>query len=147
MTITKTNPQLTGPVAGVYTVTYAVTVANTSASAAGTYTLTDTPGFAPGLTFVASGTTVAPSGGGVLDAKVSPYTPVNGTAKTYATNLGIAAGATHVYTVAMKFTTSAEATNLTCTGQPNNGLFNRVDITGRITANANACNPVQACPT
>ena len=39
----------------------------------------------------------------------------------------------------MQFTTSPTATNLTCTGQPNNGLFNRVDITGSNTANANAC--------
>ena len=128
-----------------------MTVANTGASAAGTYTLTDTPGFAPGLTFVTNGTTVTPSGGGVLDLNVSPYTPQNGTPKLYASGplgsgLGIAIGATRQYQVAMQFTTSAGATNLTCTDQPSNGLFNRVDISGSTTANANACIPGPGAP-
>ena len=61
-----------------------VTVANTG-SAAGSYTLSDTPGFASGVSFVANGTTVTTSGGGVLNAGASPYTPANGVAQQLST--------------------------------------------------------------
>ena len=140
MDVTKEVFSVTGPVSGEYTVTYTIKVTN-SGPGAGTYTLTDTPGFATGLNFVTLGTTVTPSGGGSLDPSFSPYTP-DGTAKTYVTGKNLPGLTTHTYTVAMKFTVGSPSVNdLLCdpAGVVGKGLFNKVNITGSNADEATAC--------
>ncbi len=143
VTITKTNPTLTGPVSGEFTVTYLVTVSNATGGANATYTLTDTPDFPTGLAFVTLGTTVTPGGAGAgLDGFSSPYTPASGTPVTYTTDRTIIAGATHTYTVAMKFTSTGNVSNLACNDTPANGLYNGVALSGGSSGSAFACTGV-----
>ena len=138
LTVTKTVATLTGS-ANPYTVTYTVVVAN-SGTAQGSYTLTDTPGFAPGLTFTTLGTTVTTVGGTVNSGAIQ-YTPTNGAAQQISiANLPIAAGSTHTYTIAMQFNVGASATNLTCVSNiSGNGLYNTAAIAGSVSTQSTAC--------
>ena len=125
-----------------YTVSYTVTVANVG-GADGTYTLSDTPGFATGLNitnWTVTTPVTAPVTGTVNPALAA--TPTNGVAaQISATNLTIKSGASHVYTVNVTFNTSATATNLACsqTNGAGNGLYNASSVTGSTAASSNAC--------
>ena len=95
---------------------------------------------------MAGGGSVSTEDGDITDV-TTPYTPANDTAQTISySDVPLGPKAWHTYKVSMQFTTSPGATNLTCTDQPSNGLFNRVDISGSTTANANACSPGPGAP-
>ena len=123
-----------------YTATYVVTVNNTG-GAAGSYTLTDTPAFpATGVTLNSLNATTS---GGTLGAGLPVANPANNTAQTIsAAAVAIAPAASHTYTVVITFTTSAAATNLTCSGTPNNGAFNTATITGSTPGSNSNCGPI-----
>ncbi|WP_246475305.1 beta strand repeat-containing protein [Diaphorobacter ruginosibacter] len=120
---------------GQYTATYTVTVNNTG-GVPGSYTLADAPGFPSGVVFNSS--SVAAAGGGAVNvALANPL--ANGSANQIsASNVGIANGATHTYTVAITFTTNAGVTALACTGAEGSGAYNAASIGGAPSANCAA---------
>jgi len=125
-----------------YAASYVVTVSNTG-GAAGSYTLTDTPAFpATGVTL--NSLNVSTSGGTLGVGTFPVANPANNTAQTIsAAAVAIAPATSHTYTVVITFTTSAAATNLTCSGiLPNNGAFNTATITGSTAANNSNCGTI-----
>jgi uncharacterized repeat protein (TIGR01451 family) len=148
VTVAKSTPAIasvnTPPSGNQYTATYTVTVSN-NGTADGTYTLTDTPAFSPNVTLDAWA--VAVVGNGDADNVGTAFNPSSGAGtvgQVSASNLTLKPGKTHTYTVAITFTTSAVATNLTCTGEARNGAFNTASITGSTSASASGCGPVPA---
>jgi len=142
VTVAKSTPAIasvnTPPSGNQYTATYTVTVSNSTGTADGTYTLSDTPAFSPNVTLNAWAVVTS---GGTVNGALNPNSP---SGQISATDVAIPVGATHTYTVTITFTTSAAATNLTCTGEPRNGAFNTASITGSASASASGCGPVPA---
>lgn len=120
-----------------YTASYQLTVKNTGGSD-GSYTLSDTPGFAGSATLTSIN--AQPAGGGVLGGNAFPRSnPANGAEQQIgASSLPIAAGATHTYTVTIDYT-MVGGTALACNGSAGNGAFNTASIVGTTAASANAC--------
>lgn len=119
-----------------YTASYQLTVRNTGGSE-GSYTLSDTPGFASSATLTSINAQSA--GGGVLGGAFPINNPANGAAQQIgASSLPIAAGATHTYTVTIDYT-MVGGSALACSGSAGNGAFNTASITGTTAASANAC--------
>jgi hypothetical protein len=131
-TITVSKTLTTGPTSvannpGQYTLSYTVTVINTS-SVGGTYNLTDTPLFGAGVSIVSSSVTgtAAPLG-------ANPF--VNGSATTLATNRPLAGNSSHSYVAS--FTVQVDFLTFTglianCTldaGESTTGLLNRAILT------------------
>lgn len=129
--VTKDAPVLANVSGNQWTATYLVTVTN-NGSAAGKYTLSDTPAFSPGVTL--NSWTVTTAGG-----TLNPALPGSPSGQISGTDVSIAAEASHTYTVKIIFTTSKTATALTCTGTPGNGTFNTASITGTSTASDTSC--------
>ncbi|WP_423454206.1 IPTL-CTERM sorting domain-containing protein [Ottowia sp. VDI28] len=137
ISVTKSSPQFTNGSGNQWTATYIVTVANTG-SASGTYTLSDTPAFASGVTL--NSWTVTTSGGTVNPA-LNPSSPSGQVSDAGVT---INKSASHTYTVTITYTTSAAATALTCNDSAGNGAFNTASITGSVTASASSCGNLPA---
>ncbi|WP_395025488.1 beta strand repeat-containing protein [Comamonas odontotermitis] len=138
LTVEKSAPAINAA-AGLnqYTASYQLTVRNTGGSE-GSYTLSDTPGFAGSATLTSIN--AQPAGGGVLGGSAFPRSnPANGAEQQIgASSLPIAAGATHTYTVTIDYT-MVGGTALACNGSAGNGAFNTASITGTTAASANAC--------
>jgi uncharacterized repeat protein (TIGR01451 family) len=127
LTVAKADPAILLVSGNQYTASYVVTV-NNSGTVPGTYTLSDTPGFpATGVTLDTLNVTTT---GGTLGGVAFPRSnPANNTAaQISASNVLIAVGATHTYTVV-----------ITCTGSVNNGAFNTASIAGSSTASDPGC--------
>ncbi|MEN5180510.1 DUF5979 domain-containing protein [Comamonas testosteroni] len=138
LTVEKSAPAINAA-AGLnqYTASYQLTVKNTGGSD-GSYTLSDTPGFAGSATLTSIN--AQPAGGGVLGGSAFPRSnPANGAEQQIgASSLPIAAGATHTYTVTIDYT-MVGGMALACNGSAGNGAFNTASITGTTAASANAC--------
>ncbi|MFD0724488.1 hypothetical protein, partial [Lysobacter brunescens] len=124
----KTAGVATGPsVAGIYTVTYTVTVTN-SGAASGTYgPLSDAPVFPAninisGATWTTSGAG-APAGGSSATGGAYALAPAGTT---------IAAGVTHTYNLTITYTYAANTAVTVCAGvpTPGSGLYNAVSLPG-----------------
>lgn len=128
---------------GQYTAKYTVTVTN-GGGASSIYTLSDTVGYPAGI--VLNGWAVTAEAGGVVN---SPLPPVaNGVANQISsTDVVIAAGISHAYTVTIAFTASAElaGTELTCTGNVGSGAYNTASINAGTSTSAN-CSPLPGLP-
>ena len=143
VTVTKGNPIVANVGGNQYTAKYVIAVQNTG-GVAGTYTLTDTPGFPN------AGVTLSPSWsiatvGGTLNTPM-PSAANNTAAQISASNVSIAGGATHTYTVTLTFAVSVPATALGCNGSPNNGAYNAASITGTTSGNAAGCAGLPQAP-
>ncbi len=139
-TVTAVTP--TGPSS--YWVSYLIEVSNVGGSAA-TYTLTDTLGFpAQGVLFTgnASVTTV----GGTLNPALAggQFNPANGVVvQLSASNISVAAGAIHRYTVKVPVGVQPSALQGgTCTGAAGNGFYNAAGLSGSFNLQSAACAPV-----
>ncbi len=127
---------------GDWTVRYRMVVTNPDTANAAPYDLSDTLGFAPGLTVRSAAVTAAPPG-------VALTPGWDGAANTaIATGATIPAGATHTYeiTVVVAVPAVTPAGVLACTGNPDGagaGLFNSARLTslGAVSV-ASACAPV-----
>ena len=140
--ISKTFNSITQTGLGQYQATYTVTVSN-SGGVAGSYTLTDTPGFAAGV--VLNGWTVTSAKGSVNAPLPALINGVEHQISTTAT--AIAAGDTHSYSVVITFTASSStaAASLTCSGTPGNGAYNAASI-GSAAPAASACGALPGVP-
>ena len=112
-----------------------------------TYTLTDTFGFpTQGVLFNgnASVTTVS----GTLNPALAggQFTPVNGAAQQLsASNVTVAAGAIHSYTVKVPVGVQPAALqNGACTGNAGNGFYNAAALSGSFDLQSAACAPVNS---
>lgn len=138
VTVTKGEPvfaSVAGAGGNQYTATYLVTVQNTG-TAPGRYTLSDTPAFASGVTLNAWAVVLPTGSGGVVNPGLVTAS-VGGQVSD--ANVAIDAGASHPYAVAIAFTTSRAAADLTCTGEARHGAFNTAAITGSSTASSRNC--------
>ena len=140
----KRNPTITATsTVGQYQAEYVVTVSNTG-GVPGVYTLSDTPGF-PATGVALSGWTVTTDTGSLNPSLVT--TPVNNTAmQISASDVSLAAGGVHTYTVRMTFTVDASANALACNAVTGNGAFNEANITGSSKASSVACNALPGVP-
>ncbi|MBS0514859.1 MAG: hypothetical protein JSS16_05255 [Proteobacteria bacterium] len=140
LTVAKGAPTITNTGGNTYSATYTLTVSNTG-GAAGSYTLTDTPGFpATGVTLTNWTVTTT---NGTLNSPV-PAVANNTAAQISASNVSIAAGTTsvpttHTYTVQINYTMTSAASALTCSGSAGSGAYNATAITGSSSATANNC--------
>ncbi len=140
LTVAKGVPTITNTGGNTYSATYTLTVSNTG-GAAGSYTLTDTPGFpATGVTLTNWTVTTT---NGTLNSPV-PAVANNTAAQISASNVSIAAGTTsvpttHTYTVQINYTMTSAASALTCSGSAGSGAYNATAITGSSSATANNC--------
>ncbi len=143
LNIAKTAGTATGPsVAGVYTVTYTVTVTNSGTLATTYGGLSDSPIFPSnitetGITWTTSGPGAPPSG-----SQAGP-----GAYQLAPVNTPIAAGATHTFNVAITYgyTTNTPPTVCLATPTPGSGLYNAVSLpagqeSGVVTDNATCVN-------
>jgi len=132
--LAKTPGTVTGPDAnGVYTATYTVTATNTG-TAAGSYgPLLDTPSFDPNYPVQGASWTGQSTGSSTT---AGPYTLA-------AANTSIAVGATHTYTVSIRFKYAAAGSAPTACGGPGTGLYNSVSAAGETgpTSDNGACDP------
>ncbi len=140
LNMAKTAGTLSGPTAaGIYTVTYAITVQNTSTPATTYGPITDTSSFDSDLTVTGASWTGQATGSAT---GTGPFT-------IGAANTTIAAGATHTYNLSVTFRYSGTGTTAAC-GGPGTGLYNAVTLpgtqeTGALTDN-NACVPPPPLP-
>ena len=120
-----------------YTATYLLSVKNAGGSD-GSYTLSDTPGFAASATLTSINAVVT-SGSGALGGAFPRSNPANGAEQQIgASSLPIAAGATHTYTVTIAYT-MVGGSALACNGSAGSGAFNTASIVGATAASASAC--------
>ncbi|TAG03844.1 MAG: hypothetical protein EAZ43_05640 [Betaproteobacteria bacterium] len=146
VSVDKSNPAIAPVGSGQYTASYTVTVRNTGTEA-GTYTLSDTPGFPAGVTL--DSWTVSTSNTPTTGT-VNPGLPTvtnNTIAQISATNLSIATGVTHTYTVTITFTAAATVRNLTCVNNTaGNGAYNVASIAGSSIAEDEGCASLPSAP-
>ncbi|MGE8318098.1 MAG: hypothetical protein ACN6O3_05075 [Comamonas sp.] len=119
-----------------YTATYQVRVRN-QGTAAGVYTLTDTPSYPEGV--VLDSWTVQ-TGDGTVNPGLEPKPGNNQRSQISGADVAIAAGATHTYTVAMTFTSNKSVSDLECSADTQgHGAFNQAGISGSTTDSSNSC--------
>ncbi|MCK9539463.1 DUF7507 domain-containing protein, partial [Dokdonella sp.] len=144
------NLRLTKTVAGVvstgpstFRIDYRIELVNLGGSPA-SYTLTDTPNFAPGVVFM--GNAQVSSTGGTVNPALpgGQFAPVNGTGvQLSASGVAIAAGATHEYLLRVPIGVQPGAlADPACDGTPGHGLYNSAAVTGTFNLESAACVPV-----
>lgn len=119
-----------------YTATYQIRVYNRG-TAGGTYTLTDTPSYPDGV--VLNSWNVQTSDG-TVNPDLSAQPVNNETQQISKADVAIAAGAAHIYTVTMTFTTSSKITNLECgVDSQGHGAYNQAGISGSNSDSSSGC--------
>jgi uncharacterized repeat protein (TIGR01451 family) len=131
-----------------YTATYQLTVVNIGQQT-GAYTLSDTPGFPAGVTLNSLNVTTADGqlNGGISFPVASPAnnTPI----QIGATNVFLAGGTAHHYTVTITFTVTPQVAqgDLNCVlVTPNKGAFNSASITGSNNDSDSGCGNIPGFP-
>ncbi|WP_300616678.1 isopeptide-forming domain-containing fimbrial protein, partial [Dokdonella sp.] len=139
---TKTVASVTTTGPGAFRVNYAIAVVNTG-GAATTYTLTDTLGFASGVVFTGNAQ-VSTVGGTLNPAIAGGYAPVNGTVvQLSASNVSVASGATHTYTVSVPVGVPSGIADAACVpGTPGHGFYNAAGLTGTFALETSDCAPI-----
>ncbi len=112
---------------GTFTIVYSIDVTNAASAGAGTYDLSDTATFSPGVTIESQAVANTAPGSIATDATF----PTSGTIVTGET---ILAGATHTYVVTVVATLAVDTTTTyeecsSTTGAAGEGLFNQASLT------------------
>ncbi|MBV6413837.1 MAG: hypothetical protein OMOMHJEC_01656 [Xanthomonadales bacterium] len=132
----------TGPNA--FNIAFRIQVRNVGGSV-GSYTVLDTLGFPTGVSF--NGPAQVTTTGGTINPIFvgGQYNPVNNAPQQLsASNVSLAIGATHEYTITIPIAVVAGGpANGVCNGTPGNGLYNGVTIIGSQQLNDDACQNIE----